>query len=953
MITTKFVGSSRVTVDDVAEFEATPDSFELIDVLNYAPMSSNSGIKFLDVPGFFVYELDIDVDMPAAINKRLLGFEIKVYANNPQRRIPLTINAANHVKESEGLFNRAKEYIESKSDLPIAESYLSLDVKLPNDAVQTQASSAPLVIEPIAVPVYLSSPTETSNDRIMNAIKTTYGVTVPSVVNIGSKKNFLDVGLSNGNLNGASFKKAMTNINVDQAQVSKSIKPTLPTLSSAIKPIANATAQIVSKNFKEIPIYNKFKIPDGIESSRKNQLFSLNITRKNLLEKDEKKTPLSRYNNISDAVRQLASSPLNPQTNLSSIAVLAYQGSMVTNVKNYKHRMQIPKSSLGTNQYVYFSLKPIIKDAESKGVVVETSYYFVEHRKQLDDLLIPIVPPIMVKQIDVKGQIEFLVQQNDPVADSIVVTRMVSHLNSDSGHRPFESISLQAGESKKIVDLNPNNSKPNTVTYRAITNYNGSDGAFSSLTYEGHRNIISNAKNSYESDVNIVAFNEKEGIKLELSKFPSTVLAVKLNRVDLTSVGPYKNKISTVLNSAGNAYSNVTDSETKIIYLDSNVSPNRIYKYFCTFEFPKGKRANSVEDEIVKREVPFSNLSSPFKVTFDSTALTISEDDGTYRFTTNLNLQVRDTAFQFLKNVFEQQNAFNEFENFISENKDRITDLVAFKVVRIDLNTSKKHYIGVIKAGPFTDDSNTSEDIGIPKLEPGNSYSYIFNLCLINPSSVLFDAVSKLSTGKKPGSNDISYNPTIFNSTTFRKKGILPSNKKLSKPENFKLLLSKSVTNIVFKQNLNIPKSKATVTNLNCKVGSQSTLISWDLEGGSLNEVDHCIVKVSVNGNEQILTSVVCSSSTSNMTAVDNKYCNELGDRSYNVVVVYNDGSTFVSSPSETLYNASNIKIKTLRNMINRGVGKIEGTSSSKFLKNFTGKQLNNNLLDSIATNKI
>jgi len=78
------------------------------------------------------------------------------------------------------------------------------------------------------------------------------------------------------------------------------------------------------------------------------------------------------------------------------------------------------------------------------------------------------------------------------------------------------------------------------------------------------------------------------------------------------------------------------------------------------------------------------------------------------------------------------------------------------------------------------------------------------------------------------------------------------------------------------------------------------------------------------------------------MSAVDNKYFNDVGTKTYSIIIVYNNGELSPPFTSNSIFKSSNLKNKTLKSMILRGKGQLMGDSDEqKTNQNFSSKMKN------------
>ena len=99
------------------------------------------------------------------------------------------------------------------------------------------------------------------------------------------------------------------------------------------------------------------------------------------------------------------------------------------------------------------------------------SFFSVGHLKKVDSIFHPRIAPSLIIRSSAPGRIELAVEQIDPTARSIVVTRRIYSPRLSPSLGPatvIQRISTPPGETfHTIVDLGVPNNTLNTVVYRA------------------------------------------------------------------------------------------------------------------------------------------------------------------------------------------------------------------------------------------------------------------------------------------------------------------------------------------------------------------------------------------------------------------------------------------------------------------------------------------------------
>jgi hypothetical protein len=887
----KLVGSKTVRMEDFSDFRPGT-GLELVDIVNDASLEKPED-TFVSAPGSFLYEMSIDIDMRRVSELSVESVLVEFFQDNPIIPKSMVDSVKDRADRAKSSFNTRKELLENQLQKPIASATLFMDLsRAVRSTLAISGNSADFLV---TEKLRLDSPVACQDSSYASPI---FAAPAPKAM-MGSMSSI-------PNQSAASLRRDnLRRFGVDPAKTNSVTLPLYPTLPSVSK---NALTSLASGGVKPVaPSLN----PRHFNGAR----ISLRALRDRLKPQQlndslaSKSVALAAAAGQSSAKHVVEAKPsiagLNPRIVKSNdgLRTLAHEITVQSYIKTMKAIVEVPKEFSRDKNLLYLRLTPKLF-ANAANKVAIPSLHSVKHRDNLNEMMMPTFAPKLEIVHNQRGYVSFRATQVDPAATSITVMKKVvtKNLRDDGRFEILGDYNLEYHDKSIVIEDNDaNNFDPNSVIYRAIAKYSTLSGPFESIVFGGQINPPGFEVTAEPDAASIIATNEKQWIKIEVSGIPERAVSLRLMREDLDGPGVAKNRIVTIRNENNEHTSFTINNNNELIFYDRNVINNRRYRYFCVMNMRGGSQIESPDDELIIRN--FNTNDIPLKTNISDLQI-LRQDDGTYAVSMNLNVEFKDNTFQFVRDVLQQQGADEAFINELVKNRDEIKNIVFFRAERINRLTGYRSKIGTIKPGNFVDNSELSDSINIPLLEQGGRYFYIFRLCLIPPGAFLNNVYNELSSGQIPGVKDVKYLANKFNNPTVGKRGVLPSTAKLSKGFEPDLLIIQSDTGFSLQQDVQIADRRPLVSDIKYKETSKGNLVTWQLTDGESDLVDEFRVGVYINDRYESLPSVAYGNSKG-MYFIDDKFHQELGTKYYAISVVYYDGIESAEVSSAPIYKKS------------------------------------------------
>jgi hypothetical protein len=897
----KLVGSRRLLFKELFAFD--PNDFVMVDIVNDGSAASqNRG--FIADPGFFVYDASVSFDALQIQSERIRAIRMEIFLSPPNVLRPVRSASQSRASNFKCGQQELVNELNRQRIKPLIVREFDLGVELPNDAVQsTEVERERLRASLLSrTEVLLNEPLQTRTRELPHSM--TARLASNAITQAGSNQSAAATRRSNLRINA-----------LDPAKIGQSYSPALPTLQGMRGNNAGQKAPHYDpydrKASKLVPVNIA-----GLETR-----VSLQTLRRRLLESIE--VEAMRNSNLmfsQTADRADASAIISNAPN--ETVELANQVFVESSIRSKNFRLEIDKKLIGNRRSIFVRLTPVLSRLQSgTNAIVIPATFEIQHAEQLKRIGTPRVPPRMERIRTNGSKVSFRVTQMDPVASKVIILKRIVTPDpfDEEPSQVFAQFDLGYRRTSIIInDDNARNWAPNQVVYTAMSQYEGQDGPFDSLVYDGQPCPFAPTQDQNEGTtrLSIVATNAREGIAIRIGRISENVKMISLYREQINGQGSKRDRTIIIKNDKGQESTRINGSSEGLEFFDSNTRINAQYRYYCVMTLRGGTRSESNDDEIVVRRKTRDAL--PLDVNVQQPILNIDRN-GNIAVSINLQVQQKSSTFQYVKELLGEQAANVEFLDEIRNNRDELNDIMIFHVERIDLKTGKRASLGFHKSGEFVDNEFLSLKFLAPAIRPGRRYMYSFIACLVPPSTFLSGVFNRLSTGNILGIKDIEYLANKFDNYVIRNFGILPSNAQLTAKLDAEQLIMIGNTGVSFVTEIETPTPLDVLRNVDLDDSPTGTKISWSLSRTVNDLVDYCNIYVTVNGNKELVGSVRNSGISSSLYFIDDRYHLSIGRRFYTIVAVFYDGTNSVELQSTTLERLSNVSPNALRNLLLNG----------------------------------
>jgi hypothetical protein len=385
---------------------------------------------------------------------------------------------------------------------------------------------------------------------------------------------------------------------------------------------------------------------------------------------------------------------------------------------------------------------------------------------------------------------------------------------------------------KWYVDTNPG-MRP--VIYRVIA-YNRSElksHDFASAVVVPSQNVLGVLANAQQKRL-FVSVNLKilaKTIQIELNDIPTGVLSLRVYRRDLSR----HENLEESTQIGNTVYMPGVVSQNSRFYLtDTTPVDGRIYEYSVLLIFKDGTELWSTNPATIRFNSVLNNVisttSSPIQAVNAGTDLDV-------QFT--LNSVVADGQVDQIKKAMEQQGILGFFQDDITQNREKLQNLIAYQVHRTDITTGEMSNMGVFIGTKFSDRA-VGKSLGVPPPQEGHVYEYTINTHFRSAQSL----ISTFTTTKTSTINpafDYSFKPSKWQHPVTLNAGNLVSTTSLQRNHSSSDFTFGTVGDILHLR-LDLSSVVPTIHDPVVKtLGSNKVLIQWSLKGSN-KKIDHFIV---------------------------------------------------------------------------------------------------------------
>lgn len=543
----------------------------------------------------------------------------------------------------------------------------------------------------------------------------------------------------------------------------------------------------------------------------------------------------------------------------------------------------------------------------------------VNHEKKMDEYFTPRVPPAIKVVSSTLGINRLQLEQMDPKGTRIILYRKFLNPKDPSVSRRYKKISvLQLGYNAGSINYTDRVNNTVTCIYRAIAV--GPRGNQS----QRYKNAISRAvklptKGGIKSDdfehVSIFAQSSLEGVRVRLSNIPEGPCAAYVLKTDETakcSTRAHHGHCTLVGSDVEDQVQPITSEATELFFLDDDVKDNRIYRYQCVMIYPSGKKVVGKVDVLHEHIVDFEQENVTLSIGQPTVTL---DDEGTADVSFDISSQFTDEGFNQILALLGQAGVEEDFQSEISNNRGKLSSMIAVMVERQDSISGETETFSVKKPGTFVDNRKSRTSAGVTEIRPGRTYRYTCKVLLRDPGS-LFTQTSRTTVDIDTDS-DFELKVAKFLNPYTLKYGTLPSTSRGMGVSSVSGLVPKNQflqgkSSIDMSVDVAIPSQRTSLTNLNASsTGEYENSISWSVLG-SLDEIEHFIVLAEHDGVKSPIGTVHNNSETGKFEFIDDDLGSEIGTTIYSVVPVYADYTYGTESDTVSVTESEEFPVFTI-----------------------------------------
>lgn len=512
---------------------------------------------------------------------------------------------------------------------------------------------------------------------------------------------------------------------------------------------------------------------------------------------------------------------------------------------------------------------------DKNGITVQEFNISVPHGKNIANLKIPTVPPLVeVLQSGLSGKNVVNVKQQDPTASGIAVYRKEQKTNissTDASYVLVGRIETRHGDDFQRIEDFVNNY--NSVLYRAISY--SENGILSSEFSSFGAKALQMKKKKVDNRKSFVSLSyeiQSDGISLEVRDIPPGVCLISIYK---KNIGNYQ-KLREIV--AKPVLVSNQENQSPVFIFDSLVKNGKIYEYECELLFEDGLKIVSGNKLCVKYQPAIANI---VKTTITTPEVTQkgNQFDVTFKISSILTL----TDMDQVKKTLTQQNLLFFFEEDIFSEKEKLQNILAWGVTRTNLTTGDVENLGITTEEFFSDQA-LGNIAGASPIQSGFEYRYSVTTFLRNTDTTLQEATRTITFQNK----SYTYKPAKWRHPITLANGTLVSEQSLKKNYAQSMFTFGSVGDITNTQ-VSVANILPSVSDARSqKLGKNSTLVSWKIQG-SVTKIDHFIITMEMLGMKTVVGKCHNITESNYFQFVDKLDNGEHGNIKYTIVPVFYD----------------------------------------------------------------
>ena len=567
------------------------------------------------------------------------------------------------------------------------------------------------------------------------------------------------------------------------------------------------------------------------------------------------------------------------QTQLSEGSIVNVQTEEQVSEIKITETIYLPYDELINNDF-YLTLKAI----NNLNLEVQSVEINVPHSKLVSQLQIPSIPPeVKLLSTGVPGKNTILIKQLDKTAKGVAVykkeIKSTTSLEETNYHLVGKLDTVYGDDYQRFFDISSN---CNSTIYRCIP-YNNENilcGEFTSVGIKGNQKLFKKYKAEHVIENAVITYNITEpGIEIELRNISESIITYQVLRRTLTN---YEKDYSVI----HSEYINSSNGNSIYTYLDSDVVANKTYEYKVQLMLKAGKQLD-IKNNLIIQYNPTTNNIVDTVVTTPKVVQNEQGIDVTFDITSNFITTNNDKIKQFL----EEQGLLNFYYNEISNEKEKLQNLVVYEVERINLSTGEVESFGIVNSTSFSD-IEQGKIKNVKPLDDGKEYKYKITT-YFRLTETLFKTYSRTITDI----NNRTYTlyPYKWRHPLILDSGNITSDNSLKRNHSSNELTMGKITSIIY-TDVSLANILPSIKEAQAvKTSNNSILLQWRVQG-NVKKIDHFIIILEILGIKSVIGKCHNISNLNYFQYVDNLDNNEHGKLKYYITPVLYDYTNLTSA---------------------------------------------------------
>ena len=587
-------------------------------------------------------------------------------------------------------------------------------------------------------------------------------------------------------------------------------------------------------------------------------------------------------NNILHSLMGTSLTSVRPRVDLNTPDLVPVVADVPITLVNQKKLIRVPQEQVGFDDFfVLFEMEDI------QGQQLARLTRRLSHNILVRLFNTPFVAPtFQIAPFQFPGRNVLELTQNDNRAEKIRIERRTIRKNDlemiDNSYELLAEIPIKKEDGLiKFVDIVNNF---NFIQYRAIPI--GPGGILGAV----FTNAVSPAIKQGSSDIGfkprprgaaIDVGNTQGGLEIVVTNVAADVIAVAITRRDET-LNETESEIIDVIR----PIRLVTGGLARARFIDDDVTAEHIYEYGCRLYYEDGLELDSTASVLHK----YIELSIGTAIV-DIQDVRVTRDNQGVDVQFRVQSEITENNLDVVKLALEQQGLDRLFIEDLTNERDRLQQLIAHSIERINLTTGQREDFGTFTGVAFSDKREGART-GVSPLKDGRLYRYVVTT-LLRDAETLFENLAKTRSDPTTG-KAYAFSPFKFKHPLALSRGTLVDRQTLKSnhPEDdFGFGKVGNPREI----DVDIALAPPRISDVNvCRVGNGRVCLRWKLDGAR-RRLEHFVITKELLGMKSIAGKVHHVSPTGTFEFFDHVTADDIGEVSYRITPIYNDytwGST-------------------------------------------------------------